>query len=203
MKKVFLFVLLVSLFAVDGQAQVVKAEYEWQARVRAVYVAPAPYFYRSISNVEVNISETVAPEIGLSYFLSKKMSADLTVSMSTHDVEVEGGSNLGSISLLSPTLALQHHFYANNFKPYIGAGINYTSFFNEDPGDLDSIEYKNQVGYVLQAGIDYKISDKWFINLDFRKMYLKTEVTGNNDSDNSSEVNVDPLILGFGVGMKF
>ena len=97
----------------------------------------------------------------------------------------------------------QHHFFLDNFKPYLGAGLNYTAFSDDDSGDLSAIEYKDQVGYILQAGIDYMITDKWFVNLDFRKMFLKTEVTANNDPDTTNEVNVDPIILGFGVGMKF
>jgi outer membrane protein len=122
---------------------------------------------------------------------------------SKHDVEIKDVSDLGSISMLPPTLSLQYHFYADDFKPYIGTGLSYAIFYGEDSGDLDSIAYKNALGYALQAGIDYNINDKWFINLDFKKIFLKTEVTPNNDSTLRSEANLDPIIAGIGVGMKF
>lgn len=207
MKKVILCAIFACLFGFSSFAQDdlgTAGDYDkWQARARVLYVAPSPYFFDAISGVEVDISAAIAPAIDVTYFFSRKMSAELMFTTSTHDVEVKDVADLGSISLLSPTLSLQHHFYINNFKPYLGAGLSYTAFYGEDPGELDAIEYKNEVGYMLQAGIDYSISDKWFLNIDFRKIFLKTEVTANNDSSSTAEVNVDPIMLGFGVGMKF
>ncbi len=211
MKKIIFSAILCCVFICNAQAQDKKEEVifnenysDWQVKARGLYFSPAPYFYRNVDQIEVDISSTIAPELGIAYFFSRKMSAELMVSTSTHDVEVEGGANLGSISLISPTISLLHHMYINEkWKPYIGAGLNFTAFYNEDAGDLDAIEYDNQVGYAIQAGLDYRINDKWFINLDFRKVFLKTEVTGNNNPDSTAEVNVDPIILGFGIGRNF
>lgn len=207
MKKIIFSTILAFLFAFNAQAQEGETSNDdynkWQARVRVLAVAPATYFYDDVNGVEVDISTSFAPEIDITYFFSRLMSAELMVTNSKHDVEIKGGGNLGSISILSPTLSLQHHFYLNKFKPYVGAGLNYNMFHGEDAGDLDAIEYKNDVGYLLQGGIDYSLSDKWFINLDFKKVFLKTEVTANNDASSTSKMNVDPIMVGFGVGMKF
>ena len=210
MKKIIFSAIICFAFIFNAQAQdkeevIYNENYsDWQVKVRGLYVSPAPYFYRNVDAIEVDISTTFAPELGFAYFFSRKMSAELMVNTSTHDVEVEGGSNLGSITLISPTLSLLHHLYIDEkWKPYIGAGLNYTAYTNEDAGDLTSIEYKNELGYVIQAGLDYRINDKWFINLDFRKIYLKTEVTGDNNTDQTAEVNVDPIIFGFGIGRNF
>ena len=81
-------------------------------------------------------------------------------------------------------------------------GVNYTIFYGVDEGDLDDIEYDNSFGFSLQAGLDYNLNDKWFLNLDVKKLFLKTDVTVNGAPD-TSEVNIDPLIVGLGVGMKF
>ncbi len=187
----------------EGENTYKKAPNKWQLRVRAIAVAPEPYFYDTIDGFDLDISTAFAPEVDITYFLSKNIALELMLSTSKHDLEIEDGTDLGSVSILPPTLSLQYHFYYKNFKPYLGAGINYTLFYGEDSGDLEDIEYKNQVGYALQAGLDYNISDKWFINLDFKKMFLKTEITPDNDSNSSVEANLDPLFLGFGVGMKF
>jgi outer membrane protein len=207
MRKIIFSAIFACLFVVNSQAQddkISDGNYDkWQARVRVLYVAPSPYFFDNVNGVEVDISSSFAPGIDVSYFFSRKMSAELMFTTSTHDVEIKDGADLGNISLLSPTLSLQHHFYLNKFKPYLGAGLSYTAFYGEDPGELDAIEYKNEVGYLIQAGIDYNISDKWFLNIDFKKIFLKSEVTANNDSSNTAEVNLDPIMLGFGVGMKF
>lgn len=213
MKKIIFSAILACLFVFNVQAQdettsndetTLSDDYsKWQVRVRAIAVAPAPYFYDAINGFEPEISTTYAPEVDITYFLSKKISLELILATTKHDVEIEDGADLGSVSILPPTLSLQYHFYLDDFKPYIGAGLNYTIFYGEDAGDLESIEYENAVGYALQGGVDYNLNDKWFLNLDFKKIFLKTEITPNNDDTNKVETNLDPLIIGFGVGMKF
>lgn len=207
MKKIIFSTIIACLFVFNVQAQEqaqLDTNYDkWQLRVRAVALTPSPYFFDAISGFDPDISTGYAPEVDITYFLSKKIAIELMVTTTTHDVEIEDGQNLGSVSLIPPTLSLQYHFYHKNFKPYIGAGLNYTIFYGEEAGDLDAISYENELGYVLQAGIDYNLSDKWFINLDFKKIFLKTEVTPNNDATSTALTNFDPLVMGFGVGMKF
>ncbi|WP_323787789.1 OmpW/AlkL family protein [Psychroserpens sp.] len=207
MKKIIFSTILACLFFFNAQAQEEETtddDYsKWQVRARAVAVSPAPYFYDAISGFDVEISTTFAPELDITYFLSKNIAFELMVTSSKHDVELNDGTRLGSVSLIPPTLSLQYHAYLNDFKPYIGAGMSYVIFNGTAAGDLDSIDYENAVGYTLQIGIDYNLSEKWFLNLDFKKMFLNTDVTANNDSTNTAEVNIDPLFLGFGVGMKF
>ena len=84
----------------------------------------------------------------------------------------------------------------------LGAGINYTIFYGVDSGDVDDLDYDNAVGFSLQAGLDYNLNEKWFLNLDIKKILLKTDVTVNNTSP-SSEVEINPLLVGVGVGLKF
>lgn len=216
MKKILFSTLITCLFVFNVNAQeeespskeelnntYKEAQNKWQLRVRAIAVAPAPYFYDAIGGVEVDYSTAFAPEVDITYFMSRNMALELMLTSTKHDVEVNGEVDLGNVSLLPPTLSLQYHFFLGDFKPYVGAGINYTIFYGEDAGDLDDIEYKNEFGYAVQAGLDYNLNDKWFLNLDFKKMFLNTEITVNNDSANAVKANLDPLFFGFGVGMKF
>ncbi len=61
----------------------------------------------------------------------------------------------------------------------------------------------------LQGGVDYMLTDKYFLNFDIKKLFLKTDV--DVDASNAvpgatsvpAKVNIDPLLIGFGVGMKF
>jgi outer membrane protein len=50
--------------------------------------------------------------------------------------------------------------------------------------------------------VDYNLNDKWFLNFDIKKLFLKTDVTLNNDSVNKAEVEINPFIVGFGAGFK-
>ncbi|WP_456440500.1 OmpW/AlkL family protein [Psychroserpens sp.] len=214
MKKIIFSAILAFLCVFSTQAQDVTTsnneavssdDYsKWQVRVRAVALVPAPYFYDSVKGIDPDISTSFAPEIDITYFLSKRIALELMLTTTKHDVEIKGsGTDIGSISFLPPGLSLQYHFLSEKFKPYVGAGLNYFIFYGEDAGDIDSIEYKNTLGYSLQAGVDYALTDKWFINLDFKKIFVNTEVTINNNSNADNEANLDPFVFGFGVGRKF
>lgn len=206
MKNLLLFALLVGLtFSLNAQDTDAANDYnKWQARLRLISVIPSPG--DDIDGADVDLSTAFVPELDFTYFFNKNWAAELILGTTKHDVDLDvdgvGALDLGHVWLLPPTLNLQYHFYASNFKPYVGAGVNYTIFYGVDEGDLDDIEYDNAFGFSLQAGLDYTLNDKWFLNLDIKQLFLKTDVTVNGDPD-TSEVSIDPLIVGLGVGMKF
>jgi outer membrane protein len=103
---------------------------------------------------------------------------------------------------LPPTLNLQYHLPLKNFIPYIGAGVNYTFFYGVKD-DAASLSYKNNVGFSTQAGFDYNLSSKWFLNVDVKKIFLKSDVTVKGDTPTVlSGVKINPFIVGIGVGVR-
>jgi outer membrane protein W len=71
-----------------------------------------------------------------------------------------------------------------------------------------NVKYDNAFGFATQLGIDFKLSEKYFVNLDAKYILLKTDV--NVDASNlapnlsiPAKVDINPFLLGFGVGMKF
>ena len=116
-----------------------------------------------------------------------------------------GDVDLGEVSHLPPTLTLQYHpLPKERFSPYLGAGINYTIFYNEDApgGAVTSIHYQDTFGYALQAGIDVAVAENWSVNFDVKKLFISTEVAINGGAINA-DVDIDPWIVGLGVGYKF
>ena len=188
------------LFALTINAQT------WQVRLRGVSVQPIEKSDVSAIGGDVNISNAFIPELDFTYFFNKNVAAELILGTTKHKVVDEksalGDVDLGSVWLLPPTLTLQYHFYpTKTLKPYVGAGLNYTIFYNAKPGQFNDISYDNKVGFALQGGVDYFLSDKYFLNLDVKKVFLKTDVEVNGSIP--AEVNIDPLLIGFGIGMKF
>jgi outer membrane protein len=204
MKKIIFSTILTCLFVFNTQAQdetISNDDYsKWQARFRIISVIPSPG--DDIVGADIDISTTFVPELDFTYFFTKNISAELILATTKHDVEIENGADLGHVWLLPPTLSFQYHFYADKFKPYVGAGINYTLFYGIDEGDLEDIDYENTIGFSLQTGLDYSLNEKWFLNLDIKKIFLKTDVTVNN-SPEDVEVEINPLVIGVGFGMKF
>ncbi len=91
------------------------------------------------------------------------------------------------------------------FSPYVGAGLNYTFFYDEDPAAgsaVTSIDYENSVGYALRAGVDYAVSDNWYVNFDVKKIFLSTDVSMNGGAI-TADVDLDPWLVGAGVGYRF
>lgn len=230
MKKFIFSVFALSLFAVStAYAQQEKEDQstdfkKWQVRLRGVAVVPSESANIGVIGGGAEISTAVIPELDFTYFFTKNFAAELILGTSKHDVNTTGSDisavggptstnvDLGSVRLLPPTLTFQYHFYPladKNFKPYVGAGINYTIFYDAKAGNtVKGIEYDNAVGYAFQLGIDYMINDKFFINIDAKKLFLSTDVTV--DASNlapglsiPAEVDIDPWLFGVGVGMKF
>ena len=187
----------------------------WQVRLRAVGVAPDESAKIGIIGGDVAISNALIPELDFTYFFTEHFAAELILGTAKHDVKAintaAGNVDLGSVWLLPPTLTAQYHFYTSDkkvFKPYIGAGVNYTLFYNVKSGDVAGVDYDNALGYAAQVGFDLMLDDTFFINLDVKRLFLSTDVTV--DASNlapglsiPAEVDINPWLIGVGVGMKF
>ena len=173
-------------------------------RARAIGVIPDEDATTSIGG-NVSVSNDWVPEIDFSYFVTDNIALELIAATTRHDVSSSVAGSLGKVSLLPPTLTLQYHFMPKErFSPYVGAGVNYTFFYNEDApgGGINSIDYKNSFGWALQAGIDYAVGGNWYVNADIKKIFLSTDVSINGGAV-TADVDLDPWIVGFGVGYKF
>ncbi len=207
MKKIIFSALILFAFILNTQAQENQSSSEdyskWQARFRVIAVIPTPG--DNLPGAEVDISTTFVPELDFTYFFTKNIAAELILATTKHDVEIEGGLDLGHAWLLPPTLNLQYHFYVGDFKPYVGAGINYTIFYGIDEGDVAGMDYENTFGFSFQAGIDYNLNDKWFLNLDVKQLLITTDVEVNAGAGAiiPVEVDINPLVVGLGIGRKF
>jgi hypothetical protein len=87
--------------------------------------------------------------------------------------------DLGSAWLLPPTVTLQYHFDPKgaSMRPYVGVGVNYTTFFGVDEPAGLNIDYDDSFGLALQAGIDIPFGNGWSVNVDVKKIYINTDVT--------------------------
>jgi outer membrane protein len=217
MKKVVFAIMAISLMAVNFvNAQNSNDFKKWQVRVRGVgVVTPDQSAKIGIIGGDVQISDTFIPELDFTYFFTEHFAAELILGTAKHDVKaintVAGDIDLGSAWLLPPTLTAQYHFYVSDkkiVKPYIGAGVNYTLFYNVKSGAVADVKYENSLGYAAQAGIDLNLTDSFFINIDAKRLFLNTDVTV--DATNlvaglvvPAEVTIDPWLFGIGVGMRF
>ena len=141
----------------------------------------------------------------------------------SHDITVKGsaidGLKVGSTKHLPPTLLAQYHFMPQHqtFDPFIGVGLNYTVFFDEQidgelEGALDSLnvtgandvvglKLKDSFGLALQAGVNIKFNDTLGLHLMISKMDIDTtgRVQVNGNTIQSVDVDIDPYVAMIGL----
>jgi len=177
---------------------------KWLIRGRLIDVAPDE------SNGTVGgapapltADNSIVPELDITYFFNDNIAAELILAVSPHDVKL-GGTVISDVLLLPPTLTLQYHHPMGAFKPYVGAGLNYTAVISSDPtaaiGGVD--DWDNGFGFAVQAGFDYAINDKWSFNMDVKKLWLNVDATVTAGAILAS-VDLDPWIFGIGAGYRF
>lgn len=195
-------VLAVGCFANTAMAQ---EQSPWQVRARVVNIAPAdksdPVGGTGASN-RLSVSDKVIPEVDISYFFTPNIAAELILTYpQKHDVKLDG-AKIGTFKHLPPTLTVQYHFTpASKISPYVGVGVNYTNISSvkllNGAGRLENDSF----GLALQAGVDFKIDKNWSINLDVKKVQIRSDVFIAGAK--ASAVRVDPLLVGIGVGYRF
>lgn len=204
--------------------------HEWRVRLRGVGVVPQESATIGVIKGDVEISNTVIPELDFTYFFDKHFAAELILGTTRHsvnttssDLSAIGGASsanvdLGKVWLLPPTLTLQYHYPVGKFNPYVGAGINYTIFYSVDQGPVvKDVAYENKFSFAAQAGFDIDISKRLFVNVDVKKLFLSTTATVDASnltpadspslapvlSNIQADVKIKPWLLGVGIGCKF
>lgn len=181
----------------------------WMIRLRALAVLPRDSGQvDQVAGSNVNVSNTVVPELDITYFFSPNIAAELVLGVTRHHITGAGtltGTDVGRVWLLPPTLTFQYHLTNfGAFKPYVGAGVNYTFFFSEKAagGTITQMSVKDSVGFALQAGFDYMLDRHWGFNFDVKKLFLRPDVTFNNGAL-TGKVNLDPWLVAGGLTYKF
>ncbi|MDX1975901.1 MAG: OmpW family outer membrane protein [Rickettsiales bacterium] len=175
---------------------------DFMVRVRALGVVPQESSDMNIA-AKTKVDNSVVPELDFTYFFTPNISAELIAAVTPHDVKTNTGVDAGSSWLLPPTLTLQYHFtQLGAVKPYVGAGLNYTHFFNADAGALNAVKYEDSFGTALQVGVDIPIQGNWYANIDVKKVFISTTAKFN-PSNVRTDVDINPWLIGVGVGYKF
>ncbi|GAA4030217.1 OmpW/AlkL family protein [Actimicrobium antarcticum] len=204
MKKAVAVLAVSALGMFAGQAMA-QQQSPWLVRARVVNLAPADNSDQ-VGGVgatdRLSVSKKTIPEVDISYFFTPNIAAELVLTYpQKHDVYLDG-TNVGSFKHLPPTLLLQYHFTpASQFSPYVGAGVNYTRISSVNLlGGAGSLE-NSSVGLALQAGVDFKLDKNWSLNLDIKKVQIRSDLMVNGVK--ASALQVDPLMVGVGLGYRF
>ena len=148
----------------------------------------------------LSINDKWLPEFDVTYFYNKNLAVELILTVPQKHTLRAGGTAIGSLKHLPPTLLLQYHFDAPGFKPYVGAGLNYTRFSSVNLPAGVNID-RNSFGAALQVGVDIPLQKNLYLNFDVKKVFIKTDVSAGGAKLGTFKV--DPVLVGVGLGWRF
>lgn len=169
-----------------------------------------------VGKLGLTINDKTIPEVDVTYFFTPNLAAELILTYPQKQKIYSDGDQIGTFKHLPPTLTLQYHFTGlNGFRPYVGAGVNYTniSAVHFDPAVEAALANAlgaskvqlglkhNSWGLAAQVGVDVPLGGGWLLNVDVKKVQIGTTVYANGDS--VGKFKVDPLLVGIGFGKRF
>jgi len=202
----FVVTLLLSVAAVSFAADPAcmpqeKTFKKYGVRIRGLYIMPDEKVDSRLSAARIVVDDAVTPELDLEYFITKNFSAELDLALSKHDIMADnGGVNIGSVWLLPPSLYVKYHPVPQyKISPYVGFGMNVVMPFDEKLTGA-SLKIESTIGWAAKVGADVKITDNVYWNVD--AMYYDAR-PGMKIDGVKYKLNLNPFILGTGIGVRF
>ena len=190
--------IVIAALAACGVSAVQAQETAWMVRARAVHLDMAN---KDNTGLNLTADNKTIPEVDVSYFFTPNIATELILTVPQKQTVSSNGTSIGTFKHLPPTLLLQYHFTGlNGYKPYVGAGVNYTDISKVSLPTgvtLDSHSW----GGAFQVGVDIPLDKHWSINFDVKKVYIKTDVYSTGTSIGT--LKLDPMLVGAGLGYRF
>lgn len=172
-------------------------------RLRTISIQPEVKAGGALGTLDAGVNNAIVPELDFTYMIRDQIGVELILATSRHQVTSNVGG-LGGVGVLPPTLLLQYHFnHAGRVRPYVGAGVNYSYFYNDKlKAGATPVSIKHSsFGPALQVGVDVQVAKNLFVNADLKKIWMRTSASA--DGADLGSLKIDPWVLGVGIGMKF
>lgn len=185
-----------------------KAAGTFMVRARVLGVIPLNSSSSTSIGGTVQATATATPEVDFSYFATDHIAFELIAATTYHTINVNnsalGNLKVGNTWLLPPSLTVQYHFGPKEaFSPYVGVGVNYSIFYaTSGSGIVNNLSLQDNFGAVIQAGVDYNFSGRWFANFDVKEIFLSTKAKLNGGAITAKDA-LNPVIIGAGIGYRF
>ncbi len=201
---------------------------DWILRVGATRVGPdessslvSTTATGPLPGTEVKVGDNTQVGVNLVYMWTDSIGIEvLAATPFDHDLTVTGldaygfdTRKLGSTKHLPPTLTANYYFLApqSAIRPYVGVGINYTTFFSESlrsfpESELGAhgLELEDSVGLAWRGGVDWELNQNWLLNASFWKIDLETDARFDSDLGRVKvNVDVDPWVFMLSLGYLF
>jgi outer membrane protein len=157
----------------------------------------------ALPSTDISVDNATSFTFTVSYFFNENVAVELLAAYPfSHDFKLTNVNVDGKVDHLPPTLSLQWHFpFGDRWKPYVGAGINWTMFSNAHVDAPVNVSLDDSIGLALQTGIDIALTEKWLLNFDVRYIHITSDAHVNGV--NVGTVDINPMVYGVNVGYRF
>ena len=154
---------------------------------------------------------------GISYMLTDNLSLDVPLALPfKHEIvgagAIAGVGKIGEVRALPITVLGQYRFMEaqSAFRPYLGAGITYAKFYKAKstaalsaltggtPANPTTISVKSKFAPTVQLGATYAFTDRWFLDADITRTFLKTRTSLSTGQTLDAKINPDSYSLSIG-----
>ncbi|WP_201528268.1 OmpW/AlkL family protein [Psychrobacter frigidicola] len=157
----------------------------------------------------VDVDGDVRPTVSGEYFIANNVGIELLAAIPFHHdftlTNAAGVEVSGKTQHLPPTLSLQYHFDGYNMpmnvKPFVGVGVNYTTFFKERVATGGDLDLDDSVGVAGHIGLDIPFAPTESFRIDARYMDIKTDAT--LDGNDIGEIDISPWVYGVAFVKQF
>ncbi len=160
-----------------------------------------------------NVSNNTQLGLTFTYMATDNIGIELLAATPfRHKVGLGPTGDIATVHHLPPTLMAQWYFgdSSSKFRPYVGVGINYTTFFDEGfnktgkEAGLSDLSLKDSWGVAGQVGLDYMINRDWLLNMSVWYMDIDTEVRFKAGGEKQNiDTSLDPWVFMFSAGYRF
>ncbi len=167
------------------------------------------------SQEELKVDSNTQLGLTFGYMFTDNISLELLAATPfSHDISTDllGLGDIADTKHLPPTLMVQYYFGEpqSKFRPYVGAGLNYTIFFDEGFNNkaknvgLTDLKLDDSFGLAANVGVDYTINDQWFLNASAWYANIETEATYKfGGAKQKTDVKINPWVFMISGGYKF
>lgn len=182
----------------------------WSIAAGAHYVDPKSDNGTLNNGLSVDVDGDVRPTISGEYFIANNVGVELLAAIPFHhDFDLNDAADnrilSGKTQHLPPTLSLQYHFDGYNMpmnvKPFVGVGVNYTTFFKEKVSNGADLDLDDSVGVAGHIGLDIPFAPTESFRIDARYMDIKTDATLNGVD--AGEIDISPWVYGVAFVKQF
>ncbi len=180
-------------------------------------------------NAVVQVDDAVSLTLTATYMFTENWAFDILAAWPfEHDIDLDatisdgvttesGSVPFGKVEHLPPTFSVQYHFSPDaKFQPFVGLGVNYTTFLSEDLSqdiiDAGIVDFSldDSFGVAAQIGADWMLNDRALVNFDVRWINIESDLSATIDDGISAPatatlgtVKIDPWVIAVNFGYKF